>query len=336
MVVDVTKPLPEVDFEHALSSIAGRIAVGATGVCGLRRLSGGASQELWRFDVTDGENRTPVILRRAPGGDRVSETAAGLEVEAALIQAAAKAGVPVPPVRYVLTPQDGLGRGFVMGFIDGEALGGRIVKGEAFAAVRPQLARQCGEILARIHTLDPAAFPTLKRTTPESLVGQWFEAHRATAWPRPVFELAFRWLRAHCPPAPAQPRLVHGDFRNGNIMFGPDGVRAVLDWELAHVGDPMEDLGWICTNSWRFGMVEKTVGGFGDLDDLFAGYEAAGGAPVDRAAATWWEVLGSLKWGVMCSGMSNAFRTVDPSVERAVIARRTSETEIDLMRLLAS
>lgn len=336
MKPDVTKPSPEGEFEQILSSIAGRIDVAATGICGLRRLSGGASQELWRFDLTQGENLTPVILRRAPGGDRVSETAAGLEVEAALIQAADKAGVPVPPVRYVLQPQDGLGRGFVMGFVEGEALGGRIVKGEAFAAIRPHLARQCGEILARIHTLNPDDFPTLKRSTPESLVTQWFEAYRATHWPRPVFELAFRWLRAHCPPPPAQPRLVHGDFRNGNIMFGPDGVRAVLDWELAHVGDPMEDLGWICVNSWRFGRVDKTVGGFGDLDDLFAGYEAAGGAPVDRAAAHWWEVLGSLKWGVMCSAMSASFRTVDPSVERAVIARRTSETEIDLMRLLAS
>ena len=333
---DVTKPSPDGDFEHALSSVAGRIDVGASGICGLRRLSGGASQELWRFDLVEGEKNTPVILRRAPGGDRVSETAVGLEVEAALIQAAAKVGVPVPPIRYVLKPQDGVGRGFVMGFVEGEALGGRIVKGEAFAAIRPALARQCGEILARIHTLDPTAFPSLRRSTPESLVTQWFEAYRATAWPRPVFELAFRWLRARCPPAPPTPRLVHGDFRNGNLMFGPDGVRAVLDWELAHVGDPMEDLGWICTNSWRFGAVEKTVGGFGDLDDLFAGYEAAGGAPVDQAAARWWEVLGSLKWGVMCSGMSNAFRSVDPSVERAVIARRTSETEIDLMRLLAS
>ena len=336
MVVDVTKTSPESEFERALSSVASRIAAGASGVSGLRRLSGGASQELWRFDLVEGETLTPVILRRAPGGDRVSETAAGLEVAAALIQAADAAGVPVPPIRYVMTPADGLGRGFVMGFVEGETLGGRIVKGEAFAEVRPRLARQCGEILARIHAIDPTPFPSLKRTTPASLVDQWFDAYRATDWPRPVFELAFRWLRAHCPPDPAQPRLVHGDFRNGNLMFGPDGVRAVLDWELAHVGDPMEDLGWICVNSWRFGRVDKTVGGFGDLDDLFAGYEAAGGAPVDRAAAKWWEVFGSLRWGVMCSGMSAAFRTVDPSVERAVIARRTSETEIDLMRLLAS
>lgn len=326
---------PDGALERGLSGIADRIFACAAGVTGLRRLSGGATQELWRFDLVTGATLTPAILRRAPCGRRVSETAVGLEIEATLIQAAEAAGVPVPPVRYVLRPEDGLGHGFVMGFVEGETLGGRIVKGEAFAAIRPQLARQCGQILARIHALDPAAFPSLKRSTPQGLVAQWFEAYRATAWPRPVFELAFRWLGQHCPPPPKKPRLVHGDFRNGNLMFGQDGLRAVLDWELTHVGDPMEDLGWICVNSWRFGRVDKIVGGFGDLADLFAGYEDSGGAPVDRAAAKWWEVFGSLKWGVMCSGMSKAFRTVDPSVERVVIARRTSETEIDLMRLLA-
>ncbi len=194
------------------------------------------------------------------------------------------------------------------GLVEGETLGGRIVKGEAFTAIRPQqLARQCGQILTRIHALDLAGFPSLKRSTPQSLLARWFEAYRATAWQRPVFELAFRWLGQNCPPPPKQPHLVHGDFRNGNLMIGQAGVCAVLDWELAHVGDPMEDLGWICVNSWRFGRADKIVGGFGDHDDLFAGYEAAGGATVDRAVAKWWEVFGSLKWGVMCSGHEQRF-----------------------------
>ena len=129
---------------------------------------------------------------------------------------------------------------------------------------------------------------------------------------------------------------MHGDFRNGNLMIGRDGVRAVLDWELAFVGDPMADLGWICAAPWRFGVVDKPVGGFGEREDLWAGYEAESGERVDRAHAFWWEVFGSIRWGVMCGGMAEAFRTVDPSVERAVIARRASENEIDLLRLLAA
>ena len=135
---------------------------------------------------------------------------------------------------------------------------------------------------------------------------------------------------------PSTRALVHGDFRNGNIIFGPDGVRAVLDWEIAFVGDPMMDLSWICVGSWRFGVVDKPVGGFGSREDLWAGYEAAGGAPVNRDHALWWEAFGSLRWGVMCAGMTASFRETDPSVERAVIARRASETEVDLMRLIAA
>jgi aminoglycoside phosphotransferase (APT) family kinase protein len=310
--------------------------LGGDAIAGLTRLSAGATQEIWRFGVFRGDVETPVILRRAPGGTRVSETAIGLATEASLIEAAGRAGVPVPPVLCVLEEEDGLGQGFVMGFVEGETLGGRIARSDALAGARPGLARQCGEILARIHTLDPREFPNLRRATPAELVAQYRTSYEASQWPRPVLDLTFRWLEMHCPPAPERPRLVHGDFRNGNLMIGPDGVRAVLDWEIAHVADPMEDLGWICVNAWRFGVLDKPVGGFGEREELWAGYEAAGGDPVNRAHAHWWEVYGSMRWGVMCVGMTAAFRNADPSVERAVIARRVSENELDLMRLIAA
>ncbi|TRW15303.1 phosphotransferase family protein [Glacieibacterium frigidum] len=304
-----------------LSTLAPRLDPQARGVQNVRRLSGGATQEIWRFDLDTG---TPLILRRAPGGLRIAETV-GLEVEARLLAAAGAGGVPVPGVRLVLGEGDGLGQGFVMDFVEGETLGGRIVR-----APPAGLARQCGAILARIHALDPGDFPTLARRSTVELVDQWRAVYRAAAWPRPVFEVALRWLDSHRPPPPARPALVHGDFRNGNLMIGAEGVRAVLDWELAHVGDPLEDLGWLCVNSWRFGRSDLPVGGFGTVDDLVAGY----GGAVDRAALHWWEVFGTLRWGCMCAGMAAAFRGPDPSVERAMIARRTSETEIDLLRLL--
>jgi aminoglycoside phosphotransferase (APT) family kinase protein len=323
----------EEDLRAALLTLASRLDAGATGVEGLQRLSGGATQEIWRFDLVGPSTSKPLILRREPAG-RTSVTAVGLETEAALIAAAGEKSVPVPSVRRLLAPEDGLGRGFIMGFVEGETLGGRIVKAEALAPARAMLARQCGEILARIHAVDPAAFPSLPVLTPSDLVQQWKAVYRAADAPRPVFELAYRWLQDRCPPPPRTPRLVHGDFRNGNLMIGPEGVRAVLDWELAHVGDPMEDLGWICVNSWRFGAIDKPVGGFGDFEDLIAGYQAAGGGAVEQAAAHWWEVFGTVRWGSMCAGMTTSFRGADPSVERAMIARRTSETEIDLLRLL--
>ncbi len=215
----------ESDLEAGLAAIGSKITVGASGISDLRRMTAGATQEVWRFELLEGQARTPLILRRAPGGTRVSDTAVGLETEAELIRAADRVGAPVPPVRYVLEPDDGLGHGFIMGFVEGETLGGRIARGEAFAAVRPKLARQCGEILARIHTLDPDAFPRLRRSTPAELVAQYKATYQATGWPRPVFDLAFRWLDAHCPPDPKAMKLVHGDFRNGNLMIGPHDGR---------------------------------------------------------------------------------------------------------------
>lgn len=318
-----------------LGDVAQRHFPGASGVAGVTRLTAGATQEIWRFQLLRDGAETPLILRRAPRGERrTSSSGVALETEAQLLRLAAAKGVPVPAVRHVLDPEDGLGPGFIMAFVEGETLGGRIVRDPRFAEVRPSLARQCGEILARIHAIAPGDAPGLARTTPAELLAQYRATYEATDWPRPVFEIAFAWLAARLPDASSQPRLVHGDFRNGNLMIGPEGVVAVLDWELAHVGDPMEDLGWICVNPWRFGATGKPVGGFGEREELYAGYEAAGGGRVDRGHAMFWEVFGSLRWGVMCAGMTAAFRASDPSVERAVIARRASENEVDLMRLL--
>ena len=320
----------------ALAALAPRIDPAARDISGLERLSGGATQEIWRFDLDTTEGYRPLILRRSRGGSHRSGMGVGLVVEAQLIAAARACGVSAPEVLHVLTPEDGLGSGFIMEFVAGETLGARIVKQPSLAGARATLAHSCGQILARIHAIDISQFPTLARQTPADLIEQWRAAYGRDIVRRPVFDLAFHELSASCPPPPRNARLVHGDFRNGNLMIGPEGVRAVLDWELAHIGDPMEDLGWLCVNSWRFGRIEKPVGGFGEYADLYAGYEAAGGPPVNRAMARWWEMFGTLRWGVMCTGSLAAFRSVDASVERAMIARRTSETEIDLLRLMAN
>jgi aminoglycoside phosphotransferase (APT) family kinase protein len=311
---------------------------GATEVSQPRRLSGGASQETWAFDAETPEGSLPLILRRSPPGKQTTQllgTSIGLETEARLIQLAADAKVPVPNVRYVLSENDGLGSGFVMDRLEGETLARRILRDSEFDAVRPQLARQCGEILAAIHRVPRDRLPELPVQDAGAQLVQYRGIYDHFDDPRPVFELAFRFIEDHLPDAGAT-TLVHGDFRNGNLMIDPRGVRGVLDWELAHVGDPMEDLGWICVNSWRFGNVDLPVGGFGTREDLAAGYEAAGGGGVDLARVRFWEVVGTLKWGVICTMMLAAFRHGgDRSVERAAIGRRASETEIDLLELIA-
>jgi aminoglycoside phosphotransferase (APT) family kinase protein len=309
---------------------------GATGVVGAAKLSGGASQETWTFDIAHPDGSIGAILRRSPPGYGAAPSrAAGLNNEAVLMQLAGDAGVPSPRVLHVLRPQDDLGTGFIMQRVEGETIARKILRDEQFAKARPQLARQLGTVAAGIHGLPREQLPTLREMTSTKEIGELERDYRSFNWPRPVFELALRWLKRHDPGPPEEVTLVHGDFRHGNLIIGPDGVRAVLDWELAHTGDPMEDLGWVCVNSWRFGEIDKPVGGFGSREELFAGYEAAG-RKVDPARVAFWEVMGTLRWGVMCCGMMQRFRSgPDHSMERAMIGRRSSETEIDLLRLLA-
>jgi aminoglycoside phosphotransferase (APT) family kinase protein len=309
---------------------------GATGVSGAAKLSGGASQETWRFDILHPDGNIGAILRRAPQGYGAAPTrAAGLAAEARLMQLAHDGGVPSPRILHVLQPADGLGTGFIMQRIEGETIARKILRDEQFAAARPLLARQLGRTLAGIHALPIAQLPELRRMTAAKEIDELERDYRGVDWPRPVFELALRWLKQHNPGPPNEITLVHGDFRHGNLVIGPDGLRAVLDWELAHIGDPMEDLGWVCVNSWRFGEIDKPVGGFGTREELFAGYRSAG-RQVDPDRVMFWEVMGTLRWGVMCCGMMQRFRaSPDHSMERAMIGRRASETEIDLLRLLA-
>jgi aminoglycoside phosphotransferase (APT) family kinase protein len=296
---------------------------------GLTRLSGGASQETWSFDA-GGEK---LILRRSPGGGaRVTEgsSAVALETEAVVIEAARAAGVKAPRVRYVLTPEDGAGHGYVMDRLAGETIARKILRDAEFNDVRPKLARQCGEILARIHAVDAAPLRSVLPVIdgPQQL-RRYRDLYDAYNYPHPMFEFAFKWLEPRMAKAKRQ-TLVHGDFRHGNLMISPNGVEAALDWELTHIGDPLEDIGWICTNSWRFGAADKVVGGFGDLEDLLEGY---GDPSVNIDDVRTWIVYGSLKWGVMCMTMYQGFKA-DGSVERATIGRRSSETEIDLVNLI--
>jgi aminoglycoside phosphotransferase (APT) family kinase protein len=129
-------------------------------------------------------------------------------------------------------------------------------------------------------------------------------------------------------------RVVHGDFRIGNVIFGPEGLRAVLDWELAHVGDPMEDVGWLCVRSWRFGADDRPAGGLCGREEFFAAYERAGGVAIERAAAHWWEVFGNLRWGIMCIMQARTFLDgVVRSVELASLGRRVAEMELELLEL---
>ncbi len=314
------------DLERALA-----LALNHAGISGpivdLTRLTGGASRETYRFTV----GRADFVLQRErPGTQRRPE---GMGAEADAVRAAAASGVPVPDVvvsNADLADSDLGPSFFVTRAVEGETIARRILRDDEFAVARDALARQLGEALGSIHAIDPAPMPWLER-------GDELEKYRRIAdelgLARPAFELAFRWLERHRPPMESE-TFLHGDYRLGNMIVDPNGLAAVIDWELAHLGQPLEDLAWLCVRAWRFGGA-LPVAGLGSYDELIAGYAEASGRQVDRSALRWWEILGSLKWGIMCGLQANAHLSgTYRSVELAATGRRIVEQEEDVLALI--
>ena len=308
----------------------------------LHRLSGGASRETFAFDaVAAGGTARPLILQRERPGGAIN-TGGGTRTEAGLLRAAAAQGVPVPAVvatgpAAAARPGEREGEPLAAAYLvverlEGETIPRRILRDDRYAEARRLLTAQCGRALAGIHRIPVEDVSGLHD---RDQIAQFRELMDALGEPHPAFELAFRWLEANRPPT-GPPRVVHGDFRNGNLIVGPDGLRAVLDWELAHLGDPMEDLGWLCVKAWRFGG-ELPVGGFGTYDELFEAYAEAAGLTdgVDPDVVRWWEVLSTVKWGIMCIiQAASHLRGFSRSVELAAIGRRICENEHDVLALL--
>ncbi len=299
----------------------------------LRRLSGGASRETFAFDLfdaLDGSTERMILQRMRTGS---TGSAAGMGAEAALLTAAGSAGVPVAPVVAASDDPDVIGAPFVvMGWVEGETIARRILRDDEFAAARARLVGQCAQAMAAIHQIPTsvAGFPTVVDP-----LGQLRDLMDGLGQPHPAFELGLRWLDAHRPPT-SEPQVVHGDFRLGNLMIDADGLAAVLDWELAHLGDPVEDLGWLCVRAWRFGS-DRPVAGVGDYDELLAAYAAASGTHVEPDVLRWWEALGTLRWGVICIMQASVHLTgTSRSVELAAIGRRVCENEYDLLRLIGA
>ena len=333
---------PEELSQRLAAFLARQTSAPSVRVEGLRRLTGGASREIWSFDahLEGAEGGTvvlPLVLRMDPRGGPLA-TDRGLECR--LLKAAFACGVAVPEVKF--EGDDSLGSPFfIMERVEGETIPRRLLRDDQYAGARRVLPDQLAAILARIHRvpferygLDALPSPPPDRPPAEGEVDRYEQVYRAiTPEPHPAFELTFRWLRRRLP-AGCERALVHGDYRIGNVIFGPEGVRAVLDWELAHIGDPMEDLGWICVRSWRFGG-PLPVGGIGEREAFWRAYEAAGGYPVDAARVRFWEVFGNLRWGIICISQAKTYLDGrSASVELASIGRRISETEWELLNLM--
>lgn len=299
----------------------------------LQRLSGGASRETWSFVADSGQGRQPLklILRRDPPTEPRPEQ---MRREAVALQAARRHGVPGPDLVDWSDHSAALGAPYLlMTFVPGETIARRILRDQRFAQAREMLTAQLGRAAAMIHEVrdeEVGQLPTV------GMLECLRSRYETTKIARPVLEVAFQWLEDNPPPPVGQTRLVHGDFRLGNVIVNERGLAAVLDWELVHRGDPMEDLGYLCIRAWRFGG-RKPVAGVGEFSTLFDAYAEVSGVRPDPEVVYWWQVAGTLSWGIGCLVQANRhFSGATRSVELAAIGRRVAEQEHDLLRMVNS
>ncbi|MEC7579274.1 MAG: phosphotransferase family protein [Pseudomonadota bacterium] len=293
-------------------------------------LTGGASADINRIILA---NDDELIVRRTLSQEK-SVMAIPKILEAKIQKVVKKNGAPVPAIIFEFSEGEEIGEGYVMEAIPGETIPRKILRDKKFASAREKLPFEIGKSLAKIHQTQLDDLKALDQVTFSDSLGKLFQVYLSFNQPQPVFDLAFKWLEAQKLTEYGDV-LVHGDFRFGNFIISEENLESIIDWELAHIGNPMEDLGWLCVRSWRFGNVEKRVGGLGDIKDLIAGYESNSDIKIDESQLDIWQLYGSLRWGVICmmqtfahlSGMVN-------SVEKAAIGRRVSETEFDLMNMI--
>lgn len=318
------------DRSELVDRLAGVLApvLGPVEIEHLARLTGGASRETWSFDAVGADAvRHELILQRNRGGATLG---LGFDVEDALLSAARDTGVPIAEIVVDAGGCTSLGDGRITRRIAGETLGPRIVRGDAYAAVRAGLVGDLARALAAVHAIPVEAGRGLDEPDPTGLLRAGFDGLGIVS---PAFEMGIRWLAEHRR-GDVRTCVVHGDFRVGNLMVDDTGLRAVLDWELAHLGDPVEDLGWLCVRAWRFGG-DRVVGGVGDLEDLLDAYRDASGTDVTSEQVRWWMIAGTLRWGLICAVQASRHLGGHvTSVELATIGRRIAENEHDVLDLL--
>jgi aminoglycoside phosphotransferase (APT) family kinase protein len=288
----------------------------------------GATRQTLFIDVIQSGQTTKAVAQIAGSVLDV----AYIENEARLVRAAERAGVVVP---HILAT-DFAGGTIISEHVDGESIPRRILRlVEANAGLGARLASDCGTALAMIHQMPTDEFQSLNNLASSNRYADEMERLlESLKAPHPTFRLGIRWLRRHAFDEVATPSVVHGDFRLGNLLASEEGMGAVLDWELVHLGDPMEDLAWLCLRTWRFGADDLVVGGFGSLEGLREAYEKAGGEW--RAEAfDWWIVARTLWWGLGLARQAQAFMDGDAtSIVLAASGRRVVELEYDLLRLM--
>jgi aminoglycoside phosphotransferase (APT) family kinase protein len=311
----------------------------AVSITDAKPLSGGASRDTWHISVNLGETPRQMVLRRDLP-TQMFEEALSREEEFRLMDAAYQAGVKLAKVAFLCTDKTVLGSDFfLMDYVGGISIGRKVVTDPALASARAVLPQQMAEELAKIHRMDASQLSFLKqpsegRSAAEESLYQTYLILDNLGVQNPVWEWTLRWAKNHIPEA--NPLcFAHGDFRIGNLLVNEQGLAAVIDWEFGHIGDPDEELGYLCMRDWRFGITQHQMAGLSDRESFLVAYEAASGRKVSRASVDWWEVMGNIRWGIICMSQANRHLSgAEKSVELASLGRRSAEMQLESLRLI--
>lgn len=329
------------EFTQRLTDFISEQAGAPAVILDAQQLAGGASRDTWRLTVEiDGEQQ--IMVLRKDYQAQMFEGALTREQEYRVMNAAYQSGVRVAKMRWFCSDPALLGGAFfLMDFVAGESVGPKVIHTPELAAAREKLPAQIAEQLALIHAIDPAAHDLNFLHKPLEGVSPALDTVNVTyaildqlGVKNPVWEFALRWAERHAPDCP-ELTFIHGDVRIGNLLVDQTGLTAVIDWEFAHLGDPLEELGYPCMRDWRFGKGHLQFAGLSDRETFLQLYEHYSGRRVDRAAVDWWEIMGNIRWGVIC--MAQAERHLsgrDPSVELASLGRRSAEMQLETLRLI--
>jgi len=315
-------------------------------VSDLQRIPGGASRETWSFDVEWTDNGSKrcrgFVIRRDPDA---SLLVTDRDVEFRVMKAVAAHGVPVPKMFWLETDNRWLERPFfVMERVDGcETNPQAVLLNPRFFQSRSILAGNFVKILAHIHTLDWASLdleflgvPENEGACGEMEIDRWEAVvERDALEPQPVLRAAFAWLRRHQPQPAQRIVLVHADYRTGNFLCNGEGeIKGVLDWEMTHLGDPMEDIAWACIRPWRW-LGDERIGGLMERGEFYRKYSEASGLRIDEDAVLFWEVLGNVKLAAIFLTGARSFcdgRTRSPMM--AFLGRNIGRLELEIMDLM--
>ena len=293
-------------------------------------LTGGASADINRIIFEDNKE---FIVRRSVVKDK-AVMAIPKNMEAKIQKIVKEYGAPVPEIIMEFSEGAEIGEGYVMQSVGGETIPRKILRDDSYKNIRNKLPYEIGKSLAQIHKTKLEKLQDLEKISFSESLEKLFMIYESFDQPQPVFDLAFKWLENQ-KILDYEEVLVHGDYRFGNFIISEKKLESIIDWELAHIGNPMEDLGWLCVRSWRFGNVNKRAAGLGDVDELIAGYEANSEIKIDKSQLDIWQLYGSLKWGIICMVQTFAHLSgAVKSLEKAAIGRRVSETEFDLMNMI--